>query len=82
MLVCWGGWGLGTEAKLQRSDSGGGQGLAVWKQPEGSEVWCTTAKGVWKEVVIDIHNGILLSHEKNKIMPFVATWMELDYPTK
>ena len=23
-----------------------------------------------------IHNGILLSHKKNKIMPFAATWME------
>ena len=24
-----------------------------------------------------IHNGILLSHKKKKIMPFAATWMEL-----
>ena len=23
------------------------------------------------------HNGILLSHKKNKIMPFASTWMEL-----
>ena len=23
------------------------------------------------------HNGILLSHKKEKIMPFAATWMEL-----
>ena len=28
------------------------------------------------EDVVYIHNGILLSHKKNKIMPFVATWME------
>ena len=28
--------------------------------------------------VVYIHNGILLSHEKNKIMPFVVTWMDLE----
>jgi len=28
--------------------------------------------------VVYIHNGILLSRIKNKIMPFATTWMELE----
>ena len=31
-----------------------------------------------KEDVVHIHNGILLSHKKGKIMPFATTWMELE----
>ena len=27
-------------------------------------------------IYIYIHNGILLSHKKNKIMPFAATWIQ------
>ena len=28
--------------------------------------------------MVYIHNGILLSHKKNVIMLFVATWMEIE----
>ena len=28
--------------------------------------------------VVHIHNGILLSHKKSKLMPFAATQMELE----
>ena len=31
-----------------------------------------------KEDVVHIHNGILLSHRKNEILQFAATWMDLE----
>ena len=31
-----------------------------------------------KEVVVYIYNGILFSHEKEEILPFVTMWMDLE----
>ena len=31
-----------------------------------------------KEDVVCTYNGILLSHKKEQIMPFAATWMQLE----
>ena len=34
-------------------------------------------RGMDKEDVVHIYNGILLSHKKDEVMPFAVTWMDL-----
>jgi len=36
----------------------------------------STDRGMDEEDVIQIYNGILLNHKKNKIMALAATWMD------
>ena len=35
-------------------------------------------RGIDKDDVAHIYNGILLSHKKKEIMPFTAIWMDLE----
>ena len=48
----------------------------AWKQPRfpATEEWIM----VWYIYTMDYYSTI----KKNKIMPFAATWMDLDYHTK
>ena len=48
----------------------------TWKQPKCplTDEWI---KKMWY-----IYNGILLKHKKDKLLPFAATWMDLETHTK
>ena len=45
----------------------------LWKQPK--------CPWMGKKDVVNIYNGILFSHQKNKILPFTTTWMDLESTT-
>ena len=46
-----------------------------WERPKK---WKKDKKKKKEEDVAHIYNGILLSHKKEKIMPFAAKWMQLE----
>ena len=50
------------------------------KQPKcpSTDDWIKKTLCVCVYIYIYIHNGILLSHKKNELMLFAATWMDLE----
>ena len=41
--------------------------------------WMSIDRGMYKEDVVQIHNGVLLSHKKDEIVPFATTQIDLEY---
>ena len=52
---------------------GEGQGGLVCRYPRNCKESVMTG-----QLNINIHNGILLSHKKSGILPFVTTWIDLE----
>ena len=46
--------------------------IKTWRQPK-----CTSTEDCIKKMWY-IYNGILFGHKKNYIMPFAATWMDIE----
>ena len=42
------------------------------------QTWKQLKSPLEKEDVVYLHDGILFSHKKNEIVPFLAAWMDLE----
>ena len=51
----------------------------VYNSQDLETTWMSINRWLNKEDAVHIYNGVLLSHKKNEIMPFAATWMDRDY---
>ena len=50
----------------------------IYNSQDMEATYMPTSIGMDKENVVHIHNGILLSYKKKEIMPFTATWMDVE----
>ena len=53
-------------------------GSTIYSSQGMEATYTSINRGMDKEDVVHIYNGILLSHRTDEIMPFAATWMDLE----
>ena len=52
--------------------------ITIYNRQDKEATYVSTIRGMDKEDVVHICNGILFGHKKKEIMPFAETWMDLE----